>query len=168
MTSASSLLSVFGSGCRYYANVKWQNDITLNRWRNEDTKLWVFRKMAKWRRWPLMLHGWWQRQLIQTHAFVFRRDCSNDMLWRQKHRWRWSCNCKDRSKFRKYHAVLQNFRLRYHKWFFTADGNGGCYELVPSFSEEIAWTIRCRRQNITGDDQAILRVDQNSANIALT
>ena len=49
-TSASSLLSVSGSGCGHYAKCETAKNIALNGWRNEHAKSWVlvFHEMEKW------------------------------------------------------------------------------------------------------------------------
>ena len=62
--SASSLRSVSGG-----VDIM-RNDTTWN----EHAKLWLFHDMAKWRRWRLMLHCWWQRWLSWTRSGVFWRS----------------------------------------------------------------------------------------------
>ena len=49
-----------GGGCWYYAKCEMQNGVTQDRWWNEHEKLWIFREIANWRQWQLMLHGWRQ------------------------------------------------------------------------------------------------------------
>ena len=102
-------------------NVKQRTNITLNGWRNEHEKSWVFREMVKWMRWWLMLHGRQQWQLTRTPAVVFQRDRLSSTCQHQKHCWQWPGNHNDQSKLCKYHAVLRNLCLRHHEWYTTVD-----------------------------------------------
>ena len=61
----------------------------------------------------------------------------------QKHHLRLPSNLNDRSKFRKYHAYLPILGLRDRDWCSTADCNGSCHGLTPSFFEKMT---HCRRQ----------------------
>ena len=78
----------------------------------------------------------------------------------QKHRQRWPSNPNSLLNFRKYRAYLMILRLRDHDWCSAADGNGSCHGLAQLFLER--WHI-ADVKNISGDDQATLMVDQNSA-----
>ena len=42
---------LFGGGSWYKAKCELRDAVTQNRWQKERTKLWIFRKIANWRRW---------------------------------------------------------------------------------------------------------------------
>ena len=79
---------------------------------------------------------------------------------RQKHCRRRPDNPNGPSKFRKYRVYLRHLRLCDRDCCSAADDSGSCHAPAPSYFEEMT---HCRLQKLTGDDQATLTVDRNSA-----
>ena len=123
--------------------------------------------MAKWKQWRLMPHGWWQWQLPWTRAVVFWRDSSKDMLLMSK---------TSPAMTRKGSIEIPQISRSPSKCLSTRVANDASWltkmAVVMDSHRHLPKRSLERHiadvKNIAGNDQPILRVDRNSANIAYT
>ena len=145
-----------GGGCWYKAKCEMLQD----RRRNKREKLRIFHEIAKWRRWRYA--PWLTATSVITdlrhrfskrwHVAEVKNIADDDQITLMVHRNSANIACT----FRIYVCLC----LCDRDCCSVADGSGGCNAPAPSYFEEMT---RCRRKNFTGDDQATLTVDRNSA-----
>ena len=86
-----------GGGCWYKAKCEIRDAVTQNRLQKERVKLWMFRKIAKWRRWRYAPR-------LTSMAVVTDSHRHFSMIWHvadiKKNRRRWPGNPNGQSKFR--------------------------------------------------------------------
>ena len=118
---------------------------TQDRWRNERAKLWIFREIAKWRRW------WHAPRLTATavitdsrhrfskrwHVADVKNIAGDDQTTLMVHRNSANISCT----FRIYVCL----RLCDRDCSCAADGSGSCHAPAPSYFEEMTC---CGRQKL--------------------
>ena len=152
-----------GGGYWYKAKCEMREAATQDRRWNERAKLWIFRKIPKWRRWR---HAPWltatavitdsrHRFSKRSHVADVKTIAGDDQATLMVHRNSLNIACT-------FHFYVC-LRLCDRDCCSAADGSGSCHApAVPHRHISKRWDV-ADVKNFTGDDQATLTIDQNSA-----
>ena len=151
----------FGGGCWYKAKCEMRDAATQDRRWNECAKLWIFREIAKWRRWR---HAPWltatavitdsrHRFSKRWHVADVKTIARDDQATLIVHRNSANIACT----FRLYVCLYLRDRD-----CFVPRLTAAAFATHPHHRTSKRWH-NADVKNFTGDDQATLMVDQNSA-----